>query len=91
MEYPGHPKNPGGRHTEVRNWRRPSGEVTPDTELTDRGRKIPILGLVSTDEVDPIKIKVKIQNEILRVKKTKEKIFIGKKGVSISCHRTVQI
>ena len=38
----------------------------------------------------PIKIKVKIQNEILRVKKTKEKIFIGKKGVSISCRRTVE-
>ena len=37
----------------------------------------------------PIKIKVKIQNEILRVKKTKEKIFIGKKGVSISCRRPV--
>ena len=49
----------------------------------------------SVDDVDRIEsslstiLKVKIQNEILRVKKTKEKIFIGKKGVSISCRRTV--
>ena len=36
------------------------------------------------------KIEAFFQNEILSEKNTKEKIFIGKKGGSISCRRTVQ-
>ena len=35
------------------------------------------------------KIEAFFQNEILSEKNTKEKIFIGKKGGSISCRRTV--